>query len=273
MSSVNTNLHALFAQHAMSVNDRTLKRSMTELSTGLRVSSAADDAAGFAIGNRMQSRILSLNQAARNANDGIGMMQTADGAAASVGDLLDRMTELAVQAASGTYGDADRATLNQEFTELKSGMESIIKSTTWNGIKVLDGSLTSPVKLQVGISGQTTDNVEVAFGNLSNLAALGSSGVATDADARNALTDLKTSREAVFSARTTWGGAMNRLTFAADSSASVSMNLSGSRSQLVDADYAKATADLAKAQILQAAGTAMLSQANQQPVMVLHLLS
>ena len=273
MTTINTNLHALNAQNALSVNGRHLKDAMTELATGLRVSSAADDAAGMAIGNRMQSRILSLNQAARNANDGITMMQSADGAAQGLTDMLARMTELAVQSANDTNGTSDRAALDLEFSELKAGMSKIIDSTSWNDMKVLDGSLTSPVNFQLGVSGQSTDAIQVTFTDLSSLAALTTSGVSSASDASTALTDIKTSQTSLQTARTTWGAAINRLSFAADSSANVSMNMSASRSQLIDADYAQATANLARAQIIQEAGTAMLSQANQQPVMVLHLLS
>jgi flagellin len=273
MTSINTNLQALQAQNALVINGRHLQDAMKELSTGLRVSSAADDAAGMAIGNRMQSRILSLNQAARNSNDGITMMQTADGAAESLTNMLDRMTELAVQSANGTYGTSDRTALNLEFTQLKEGMTNLIGSTSWNGMTLLNGSLTSPVNFQLGITGQSTDAVQVTFNDLSALAALTTAGIDTASNALTAITDITTSQTSIRAARTVWGAGINRLGFAADSSANVSMNLNASRSQLIDADYAKSTADLARAQIIQEAGSAMLSQANQQAVMVLHLLS
>ncbi|PUE57994.1 flagellin [Limnohabitans sp. 2KL-17] len=273
MTTINTNLQAQQAQNSLSINGRNLQHAMTELATGLRVSSAADDAAGMAIGNRMQSRILSLNQAVRNANDGISMIQTADGAAQALSNMLTRMNELAIQSSNDTNGTTDRTALNSEFIELQAGMSTIITSTSWNGNKVLDGSLSSPVNLQIGASGESSDAMQVTFSDFSSLGALTSSGVGTTANASSALTDIKASQTSILSARTTWGAAMNRLNFAADNSANVSMNMSASRSGLIDTDYAKATADLARAQIIQEAGTAMLSQANQQPVMVLHLLS
>lgn len=273
MTTINTNLQALKAQNALSVNGRNLQHAMTELATGLRVSSASDDSAGMAIGNKMQSRILSLNQAARNANDGISMMQTADGAAQELSNMLTRMNELAIQSANGTNGTTDRTALDSEFTELQAGMSNIIASTSWNGIKVLDGSLSSPVNMQIGASGISSDAMQVTFSDFSTLAALTTSGVNTVSDASTAMSDIKTSQTSILSGRTNWGAGMNRLSFAMDNSANVSMNLSASRSQLIDTDYAKATADLARAQIVQQAGTAMLSQANQQPVMVLYLLS
>lgn len=273
MTTINTNLQALQAQNALSVNGRNLQHAMTELATGLRVSSAADDAAGTAIGNRMQSRILSLNQAVRNANDGISMLQTADGAAQGLSNMLTRMNELAIQSANGTNGTSDRTALNLEFTELQAGMSKIIASTSWNGMQVLNGTLSSPVNMQIGASGQSSDAMQVTFSDFSALGALTTSGVGTAVNASTALTDIKASQTSILSARTTWGAAMNRLNFAVDNSANVSMNLNASRSGLIDADYAKATADLARAQIIQEAGTAMLSQANQQPIMVLHLLS
>lgn len=276
MPSFNTNIPALEIQHALMNASQGMTKAMAELSSGLRVNSAADDAASAAIGQQMSARILSLNQAVRNANDGISMVQTADGATQIMVDMLGRMRELAIQAASDTYGTTDREALDTEFGELKSAIQTIVENTQWNGRNLLDGS-TASSKYQVGASGVGSDGVEVDFANFSALTVLGSAGsptVITDrANAQTVMDNVTADLVTINTRRAAWGAAMNRLSHAADSSANVSMNLSASKSQLLDADYAKATADLARAQIMQAAGTAMLSQANQQGVMVLHLLS
>jgi len=270
MSTFNTNISALQTQQALTTSNRGLTQAMNNLATGRRVNSAADDAASSAIGNKMAARIVSLNQAVRNANDGITMMQTADGATQSMSDMLNRMRELAIQAASDTYGTTDRTAMNTEFTELQSGLSSIISNTSWNGQTLLNGSITSAT-YQVGATSSTSDGVSVSFQSFSGLSAL-SSTITSRSNAQSAMDDITTALTTINSARSSWGAAMNRLTHAADNSANVAMNLGVSKSQLLDADYAKATADMARAQILQEAGTAMLSQANQQGVLVLHLL-
>lgn len=267
MPTFNTNLNALQAQQALSVNQRSLTESMGKLSTGLRVNSADDDAAGMAIGNQMSAQIVSLNQAIRNANDGISMMQTADGASSEMSDMLGRMRQLALQSSSDTFGDSDRDALQVEFAELQAGLEAIVNNTSWNGQMVLGGAT---VTYHVG--SKSDDSFDVVFQSLSGLSVL-NAAIDTPGDATSALADIDSALDTIGSARASWGAAMNRLTHAANNSANVSMNLNASRSRLLDADYAKATADLARAQIIQQAGTAMLSQANQQPVMVLHLLT
>ena len=274
MDSIKTNLKALQAQNALTVNNRHLNTAMGQLSTGLRVNSAADDAASLAIGNRIQTRVLSLNQTIRNANDGISMIQTADSAVQTLSESLFRMNELAIQASNDTNGSSDRTALNAEFTQLQTGMTAIINGTTWNGMNLLNSTAT--YNYQVGANGSnssTSDAVGVTFTSLSSLSVLSANGVNTSADAALAITAVASSLTTLNSNRTVWGAAINRLTHAADNSANVSMNLSASKSQLMDTDYAKTTANLARAQILQDAGTAMLSQANQQSYSVLQLLN
>jgi flagellin len=275
MPTFNTNISALQTQHALTENSRSLSQSMQVLSSGLRVNGAADDAAGMAIGSQMAARILSLNQAIRNANDGVSMMQTADGAARTMLDVLARMRELATQAASDTYGPDDVTAIDSEFTELKGAMSSVINNTSWNGINLLDGSISSAT-YQVGATSDSSDGVAVTFSDFSTLSVLSTASpisLTSLTNARSAISAVETDLETINTRRSSWGAAMGRLTHAADNSSNVSMNLSASKSQLMDADYAKATADLARAQIIQEAGTAMLSQANQQGVLVLHLLS
>ena len=271
MASINTNLQALQAQNALTVNNRKLNTAINQLSTGLRVNSAADDAASLAIGNRMQTRVLSLNQTVRNANDGISMIQTADSAAQSLSESLFRMNELAIQASNDTNATSDRTALNAEFTQLKAGMSAIINGTTWNGMSLLNSTAT--YNYQVGASSSSSDAVGVTFTSLTGLSVLSANGVDTSTNAGLAITSVASSLTTLNSNRAVWGAAMNRLTYAADISANVSMNLSASKSQLMDTDYAKTTANLARAQILQDAGTAMLSQANQQSFTVLQLLN
>jgi flagellin len=270
MPSFNTNIGSLQVQNALTVNNRALEKSTAQLSTGLRVNSAADDAAALAVGNQMTQQILSLNQAVRNANDGISMLQTADGATDTIVSILGRMKQLAIQSANDTNGESDREALHAEFTELQTAISTVIGTTRWNDHKVLNGSM-GTVNLQIGAV--SNDKISVSFANLSDLAVLNSSGLNTSADAVLALGDVNSSLDSVTSARSTWGGIMNRLGHAADNASNVSMNMNVSRSQLLDVDYAKATAELARSQIIQEAGSAMLSQANHQPLLVLHLLS
>jgi flagellin len=269
MSIINTNLNALKAQNALTFNGRALQRTVQELSTGLRVNTAADNAAGLAIGNRMSTQILGLNQAIRNANDGISMMQTADGASQEIDGILVRMRELAIQAANGTNGDTDLTALNSEFSELQTGISTIVGNTSWNNIKVLDGSA-GTVNYQVGPG--SNDSLSATFADLSTLGAITTAGITSSSDAWQAISDIDASLTTVNQARSSWGAKMNRMVHSIDNAANVAMNLNTSKSRIMDTDYAKATSDLAKAQILQNAGTAMLSQANQRPFSVLRLL-
>lgn len=266
-----TNLYALKAQNSLSINNRQLNTATNQLSTGLRVNAASDDAASLAIGNRMKTHILSLNQTIRNANDGISMIQTADNAVQSLSDALFRMNELAIQASNDTNGTSDKTSLNAEFTQLKAGMNTIINGTTWNGISLLNSTAT--YNYQVGISTSSTDGIGVTFSSLSGLSVLSSNGVDNSTNASLAITAIATSLSTLNSNRAAWGAAINRLNYAADNAANASINSHASASQLLDTDYAKTTADLARLQILQDAGTAMLSQANQQSYTVLQLLN
>jgi flagellin len=272
MPTFNTNVNAVQVQNALTQNKLAMTKAMDELSSGLRVNAAADDAASLAIGNQMSARIMSLNQAVRNANDGISMLQTADGATKAMTDMLTRMRELAIQASNDTYGTSDAQALNTEFGELRNAMTSIINDTSWNGKKLLNGE-TASATYQVGASGVATDGVTASFTSLSSLTVFSAAGLTSRTDALAAITSTENDLATINTSRSAWGAVMNRLSRAADNSGNVSMNLSASKSRLVDADYAKATADLARAQIVEAAGTAMLSQANQQGTMVLHLLS
>ena len=299
MTVINTNTAATITANALTKNERAMNQTMERLSTGQRINSAADDAAGLAISSRMTSQINGLNMAVRNANDAISMIQTADGAMIEVSSMLQRMRELTVQAATGTLSSTDLTALNTEFQQLDDQIDLIATSTEWNGTKILDGSLGS-VSFQVGANASqsisitladlNTDNgateasqaavaVQDLFSGLDNdVASGGTPGtdldglVITGSDHANTLAYLDRAIARVDVQRATMGATINRLEYAADNLANVSQNTSASRSRILDADYAAETTELARTQIIQQAGTAMLSQANQQAQSVLALL-
>jgi len=380
MSVINTNVKSLVAQTAMAVNNRSLDKAMQSLSTGSRINSSADDAAGLAISSKMTAQIRGLDQAVRNANDGISMLQTADSSLVEVTNMVQRMRELAVQAASDTNVTTDRAAMDTEYAALRTETNRIISTTQWNGMNLLDGSVgnAGTVTLQVGananqiiqqsISGlaagasgtllgtvlsgtnpalvSTTtftgtpalgDTFSFTFGSKSfsytaiaadvagiasvnitavidklalaataagfpqegitmtktgttlvatgtaaytqsilsstgGLGAVAGTSLTTQALATAAITATDTSIALINSKRADLGATVNRLTYAADNLANVSQNTSASRSRVLDTDYAKATTELSRTQILQQASTAMLAQANQSAQSVLALL-
>ena len=274
MSVINTNVSALHAQGALNTNSRAMSTAMEQLSTGSRINSARDDAAGLAIGQNMTSQVRGLNQSVRNANDGINMLQTAEGAMVEVSNMLQRMRELAVQASNGTYSTTQRTYLNNEFSQLSSQITSINTQTKWNDTTVLAAGTT---KFQVGaMSGQTvsviisaTDTTTLTI-NASTLS--GATVAAGISNSSAAVTKLDSALDKINAQRAGIGAAVNRLTYAADNLTNISSNLSASRSTIMDTDYATASTQLSKSQIIQQAATAMLAQANQQPQSVLALL-
>jgi flagellin len=394
MSVINTNVKSIVAQNALTVNNRAMSKTMEQLSTGKRINSAADDAAGLAISSKMTSQIKGLNQAVRNANDGISMLQTADDAMIEVTNMMQRMRELAVQSANDTNTSDDREYMDLEFQQLKQEANRITSNTEWNGMKVLDGSFVrngldnaGQFKFQVGANASqtiehtidqfgfgastgtaavtnavagagaqtstltiggtyaegdvitlninnqslqykvTADDVggadatantkliaasikdaldeasgvddefaglttaytaasavitfagaagdtfdsssSVSNGQLANISGL---SITTNGNSNTAITGLDAALKNVNSARAEIGSKINRLTYAADNLANVSQNTSASRSQVLDTDYASATTELARTQIISQAATAMLAQANQAPQSVLSLL-
>tara|TARA_B110000091_G_C13775013_1_gene458445 strand:- start:341 stop:1489 length:1149 start_codon:yes stop_codon:yes gene_type:complete len=381
MTVINTNTAATLTANALTKNERAMSQAMERLSTGVRINSASDDAAGLAISSRMTSQINGLNQAVRNANDAISMVQTADGAMIEASNMLQRMRELAVQSVSGTNSSSDRTALNTEYVALSNEVGRIAENTQWNGVNILDDTAgtTGSVAFQVGANASQTITTDFGdFGSQSSITAatagtarvnhtitvgggiangdivtvgltnaandnvgylqftVGSAGVAEDildttnsiaigaegtfdsidfnltttgtaneilltadsgtftlrnmtvsrgthaaladndilnaTSAAAAITALDTAITAVNTQRSTFGAAANRLEHAADNLANVSQNTSASRSRILDADYASETTELARTQIIQQAGTAMLSQANQQAQSVLALL-
>ena len=273
MSVINTNVSALFAQNALRANSRTMSSAMEQLSTGTRINSAGDDAAGLAIGQSMTSQIRGLNQAVRNANDGVSLLQTAEGAMVEQANMLQRMRELAVQAANGTYSSTQRGYLQTEFDELGSQITDISTDTTWNSLSLMDTASAS-FDFQVGqASGQTISVVigDMSFSTLASGVTLGTA-ISTASAATSAISSLDTALDAINSQRATIGAGINRLTYAADNLNNISANVTASRSSVMDTDYATASTQLSKSQIVQQAATAMLAQANQQPQSVLALL-
>ena len=272
MPVINTNVNALFAQSSLKVNSRNLSQAMQQLSSGSRINSAADDAAGLAIGQTMTAQIRGLTQAVRNANDGISMLQTAEGSMNEQSNILQRMRELAVQASTATYSSTQRGYLQTEFSALSSQLGNIASQTTWNGIQILDGTggTSGAFNIQVGaVSGQTI-TVTIHSVTVSGLGVTGS--ISTASGASSVITNINSALDTLNSARATIGAGVNQLTYAADNLTNVITNYSNSRSQVMDTDYATATTQLAKSQIIQQAATAMLAQANQAPQSVLALL-
>jgi flagellin len=386
MAVINTNIAATMTTNALSRNDRDMAATMERLSTGKSINSAKDDAAGLAVSSRMTAQIRGLDKAVQNANDAISMIQTADGASIEIGNMMQRMRELAVQASNGTVTSTDQSSLNLEFVQLRTEIERIANQTQWNGENVLDGSAgtssNGTAVFQVG--GNSLQTMSVAFGDwnlnasttnvagvqavydftiadgdvaalgefvisdgqntvtldasgLSSVAELATAieadgsltrltasdgtgkltltydnaevvtvpptisgdGVAqtvsettagvtalsgvygtdisaikidTDADANAAIASLDTAINGINAQRATFGAGMNRLEYAIDNLTNVSQNAAASRSRIEDADYAAETTELARTQIIQQAGTAMLTQANQQNQAVLALL-
>ena len=308
MSVINTNVSALYSQNAMKTNARAMNTVMEQLSTGTRVNSAKDDAAGLAIGQNMTSQIRGLNQAVRNLNDGINMVQTAEGAMIEQSNMLQRMRELAVQAMNGTYSNVQRVYLDKEFQALSVQVGKIASDTKWNDQTLLDASQTQDgtagtFKYQAGQNaGQTIVvtinamtltglgiNAQSAFstpavsagaadvyGNIAT-ASIGAQSIAspdigTASRATATVALVSAALETINSQRAQLGAAINRMAYAADNLTNISANTTQSRSNIMDTDYALATTQLAKAQIIQQAATAMLAQANQQPQGVMALL-
>ena len=285
MSVVNTNVSASIAQAALAKNDRALGTAMEQLSTGKKINSAGDNAAGLAISSRMTSQIRGLGAAISNANDAMSMVSTAEGALDEITAMLQRMRELAVQSGTGTTSAADRTYMNSEFVALREEIDRIADNTQWNGQNILDGSAgasvgKSTVAFQVGANEKQT--ISTAFGNFNNttgsLSGLASKrlSAATVASAilvaSTAMVELDTVITDVSAQRATFGAVSNRLTHAIDNLTNVKTNSEAARSRVLDTDYSAATSELARTQIIQQAGTAMLAQANVLPQTVLALL-
>ena len=292
MTVVNTNINAAVAQSALARNDRAMSTAMERLSTGQRINSASDDAGGLGIATRMTSQIAGLNMAIKNANDGVSMLNTAEGAMIEMETMLQRMRELALQASSGTTDVKDRTNLNKEYQALYEEIDRIADNTEWNGRKILnntaDGSSSGFVEFQVGMNMGGTEAISVDFGNFTNIAGSGTflhfsgNGAAgtisatttgsAQTTASGAIGKIDTALDDISSKRAVLGATVNRLTHTVDNLTNIRINAESTRSAILDTDYASETSALAKSQIIAQAGTAMLAQANQLPQTVLALL-
>ncbi len=282
MSSViNTNVFSLQGQNALRGTNNSLQTSLERLSTGLRINSAKDDAAGLAISNRLTTQIRGSEVAARNANDGISLAQTAEGAMGALTDTMQRMRDLSVQAANASNSSSDRDNLNEEFQQLKAELDRIVENTEFNGQKILAGSVDGAL-FQVGANTSDDNQISVTIGSLGEAASTGigsllASGVsiggdASQGDIMDAIDIIDTSITTVDTARAKLGSIQNRFEVTVDNLNNFIVNESAARSRIQDADFARETADLSKAQILQQAGTSVLTQANQAPQSALGLL-
>ena len=268
MTVINTNTAALRAQNGSRVANQALQTAMERLSTGKRINSAKDDAAGLAIASSMTSQIRGMNQAVRNANDGISLAQTADGALGEVTNMLQRIRELAVQSASGTYSDDDRANLQSEVDQLGEQIDDIISNTKFNGVAVFgSGDVTVDIQTGFGSADQTTLTVTGL-----DVSAASQSDISDASGATDALDDVDDALKAVATTRASLGAGQSRLESVVNNLSNQVANLSDARSRIEDADFSAETTNLAKAQILSQASTAMLAQANQSQQSVMSLL-
>ena len=314
MTVINTNIKSLISQNALNINSRALSSAMEQLSTGKRINSAADDAAGLAISSRMTAQIRGLDQSIRNANDGISLLNTAEGALVEVTNMLQRMRELAVQAGNDTYTDTDRSSLGLEYKQLMIEINRIAQNTQWNGMSILNnnttagtaigtgGTVADPsaagtelrnVKFQVGANANQTISVQFRDFSIpmdattgepkasvtpatttifSSDATLNNTSISSSVNANTAISRIDVAINRINEQRATFGAVVNRLTYAGDNLTNVSQNTTESRSRILDTDYAKASSELSRTQIIQQAATAVLAQANTDQQTVLKLL-
>lgn len=264
--TINTNVASINAQRNLNNTQSSLSTAMQRLSSGLRINSAKDDAAGLAISERMNAQVKGMTVASRNAEDGISLSQTADGALGAISNNLQRMRELAVEASNAT-SSSDLTSLNNEYQQLASENSRVIASTKFNGTALLSGSVS--LTFQVGANNTANDQITVTTSALS----IGSIGtLTTQSNAQTAIDSLDSALNSVNSLRSTFGATESRFEAVISNLSTASENASAARSRIVDADYAAETANLSRAQILQQAGVSMLAQANSNPQTVLKLL-
>lgn len=275
--TINTNVASLNAQRNLNSSQSALSKSMQRLSSGLRINSAKDDAAGLGISDRMTGQIRGLNQAVRNANDGISLAQTAEGALQETTNILQRMRELAVQAANGSNSSTDRDSLNAEFGQLQSEIERISSTTQFNGKNLLDGSFSAGQgTFQIGANASQTIAFSIGSMDTPTLGVAASqidiAGSATYANIASAISAIDTAIDTVGSQRGELGAVQNRFESTIANLSNISENLSAARSRILDADIAQETSSMTKFNILQQAGVSILAQANQAPQLALSLL-
>lgn len=267
---VNTNIASMNAQRNLSSVSNRLMGNFQRLSSGLRIATAADDAAGLGISERMRSQIRSYGAAQRNAQDGISLVQTAEGALNEVNGIINRMRELSIQASNGTLTTADRATLDTEYQELIDEIDRISSTVTFNGVELLDGTTTA-LSIQAGINAGEVINISLQDTTATTLSIAGLS-IASSAGATASLAVLDAAIDRVTTVRGALGSAQNRLQSAISSITNAAENLAASESRIRDVDVATETADLTRNTIMQQAAVAVLAQANVQPQLALNLL-
>ena len=287
MTVINTNIAASITANSMKSNARVMETAMERLSTGKRINSASDDAAGLGIETRMTSQIRGLQQATRSSNDGIAMLQTADGALAEIGEMFQRMREISVQSGSGTLTTADKSNLNQEFMALAKEIDRTATDTTFNNTAILGSAVSYDIQVgadETDVITFTTKDMQLnatatynaTVSSINSGAAQDLDGFMTDSalnpDDTGTIEFLDDVIVAIASERASYGATINRLEYAVDTLGAAVLNTQAARSQIVDADYASETTELARTQIIAQASTAMLSQANQQAQSVLALL-
>jgi len=283
MTVINTNISSLLAQVSLNAARAGAETAMERLSSGQRINSAADDAAGLSIASRMTAQITGIRAAIKNANDGISLMDTAEGAMAEVTNMLQRMRELALQSANDTNSANDRAASQSEVDALSIEIDRIAVTTTFNGISILDGSDSNGFALQVGASPAADATITVTIGDLAAASLNTGTGAGvsssdqdvqmdTNAHALTAVTNIDDAIEYVNQQRSALGAVRNRLDHTISNLTSISTNTAAARSRIMDTDYAEETSEMTKNQILNQASTAMLAQANKISQSVLSLL-
>ena len=273
MAVINTNISAIRASNASISANKALATSMERLSTGKRINSSKDDAAGLAIATSMTSQVRGMNQGIRNANDGIAMAQTAEGALGEVTNMMQRVRELAVQSTSGTYSATDKSNLQAEVTQLSAQITSTLSNTTFNGVNLFDGTAGTAGAVSIQAGANASDAITLTFGNVAgdaNVTAV--TGVDLTTADNTVLATIDTGIQTISTARANLGAGQSRLESAVNNLASKATNLSDARSRIEDTDYSAETTALAKSQILSQASSAMLAQANQSQQNVLSLL-
>jgi flagellin len=268
--TINTNIASLNAQRNLSNSQADLNTSMERLSSGLRINSAKDDAAGLGISDRMTSQIRGMNQAVRNANDGISLAQTAEGALQESTNILQRIRELAVQSANDTNSAEDRASLNAEMTQLVSELDRIAGTTTFNGRGLLNGS-TASAMFHIGADANQTITVTISNAFASTLG-VDTESISSQSAANATISAVDAAIEGIDSMRGSLGAVQNRFESTIANLSNVSENLSAARSRILDADIAEETSVMTSKNILQQAGVSVLAQANQTPQLALSLL-
>lgn len=273
--SLRTNLFSINSQRNLSRTEKQFGTSMGRLSSGMRIMKASDDAAGLSISEKLRAQLRGFLQAQRNANDGISLLQVAEGALGEIGDMLIRQRELAVQSANGTLGSDERASLNDEFVALRSEIDRITDGTEFNGIQLIDGTFSAGVDFQVGIQnnpGVDRINVRLVESHATSLGISGGMSLSTVTGSQSAIGLIDAAIQAVANQRGDIGAIQNRFITTVNNIRTMHENLAAARSRIADADVAEESAAFARTQILMQAGLSVLSQANQLPSMALSLI-